>query len=80
MHAQIEYGLCPATMTQATIPLLQKEPALWEALREKLFSDRYDPADVPVAKKELYLARDGHDRKAGRIRRSRQYDRGSPRY
>jgi putative acyl-CoA dehydrogenase len=51
MHAQIEYGLCPATMTQATIPLLQKEPALWEALREKLFSDRYDPADVPVAKK-----------------------------
>jgi putative acyl-CoA dehydrogenase len=51
MHAQIEYGLCPATMTQASIPLLQKEPALWEALREKLFSDRYDPSDVPVAKK-----------------------------
>ena len=52
MHAQIEYGtLCPATMTQASIPLLQKEPALWEALREKLFSDRYDPSDVPIAKK-----------------------------
>jgi putative acyl-CoA dehydrogenase len=52
MHAQIEYGtLCPATMTQASIPLLQKEPALWEALREKLFIDRYDPSDVPIAKK-----------------------------
>ncbi len=52
MHAQIEYGtLCPATMTQASIPLLQKEPALWEVLREKLFSDRYDPSDVPIAKK-----------------------------
>jgi len=52
MHAQIEYGtLCPATMTQASIPLLQKEPALWETLREKLFSDRYDPSDVPIAKK-----------------------------
>src|SRR5258708_40237033 len=52
MHAQIEYGtLCPATMTQASIPLLQKEPALWETLREKLFSDRYDPSDVPIAEK-----------------------------
>jgi putative acyl-CoA dehydrogenase len=52
MHAQIEYGsLCPATMTQASIPLLQREPALWEVLREKLFSDRYDPSDLPIAKK-----------------------------
>src|SRR5260370_6441541 len=52
MHAQIEYStLCPATMTQASIPLLQKEPALWEALREKLFSDTYDASDVPIAKK-----------------------------
>jgi putative acyl-CoA dehydrogenase len=43
---QIEYGtLCPATMTQASIPLLQKEPVQWETLKDKLFSDDYDPSD-----------------------------------
>ncbi|AOK57775.1 DNA alkylation response protein [Burkholderia ubonensis] len=52
LHGQIEAGtLCPATMTQAAIPVLQKEPALWEMLRDKLYSDVYDPRDVPVANK-----------------------------
>ncbi|AOJ61119.1 DNA alkylation response protein [Burkholderia ubonensis] len=52
LHGQIEAGtLCPATMTQAAIPVLQKEPALWEMLRDKLYSDVYDPRDVPVADK-----------------------------
>ncbi|KVD47692.1 DNA alkylation response protein [Burkholderia ubonensis] len=52
LHGQIEAGtLCPATMTQAAIPVLQKEPALWEMLRDKLYSDVYDPRDVPVAAK-----------------------------
>jgi putative acyl-CoA dehydrogenase len=52
LHGQIEHGtLCPATMTQASIPVLQKEPALWEQLRDKLYSNVYDPRDVPVAQK-----------------------------
>ncbi|RQR62936.1 DNA alkylation response protein [Burkholderia sp. Bp9126] len=52
LHGQIEAGtLCPATMTQAAIPVLQKEPALWDLLRERLYSDTYDPRDVPVAQK-----------------------------
>ncbi|MBN3793264.1 acyl-CoA dehydrogenase family protein, partial [Burkholderia sp. Ac-20353] len=52
LHGQIEAGtLCPATMTQAAIPVLQKEPALWDLLRDKLYSDVYDPRDVPVAQK-----------------------------
>ena len=57
MHAQIEYGtLCPATMTQASIPLLQKEPALWETLGDKLFSDEYDPSDRPISgKRSIWL-------------------------
>ncbi|MCM3378023.1 hypothetical protein M3654_23715, partial [Bacillus licheniformis] len=43
LHGQIEAGtLCPATMTQAAIPVLQKEPALWDLLRDKLYSDAYD--------------------------------------
>jgi putative acyl-CoA dehydrogenase len=57
MHAQIEYGtLCPATMTQASIPLLQKEPALWDILKDKLFSDDYDPSDGPISgKRSIWL-------------------------
>ncbi|CAN0617660.1 putative acyl-CoA dehydrogenase AidB [Burkholderia multivorans] len=57
LHGQIEAGtLCPATMTQASIPVLQKEPALWEALRDKLYGDAYDPRDVPVpAKRSIWL-------------------------
>ena len=57
MHAQIEHGtLCPATMTQASIPLLQQEPALWNTLGDKLFSDEHDPADRPVfGKRSIWL-------------------------
>jgi putative acyl-CoA dehydrogenase len=57
MHAQIEYGcLCPATMTQASIPLLQREAALWSELKDKLYSDSYDPSDVRAAdKRSLWL-------------------------
>ncbi len=52
LHGQVEQGtLCPATMTQASIPLLQREPALWEQLRGKLYSRAYDPRDVPVQDK-----------------------------
>ncbi|MDE2401994.1 MAG: acyl-CoA dehydrogenase family protein [Burkholderiales bacterium] len=52
LHGQVEAGtLCPATMTQAAIPLLQKEPALWAQLQDKLYSPDYDPRDVPLADK-----------------------------
>ncbi|NUZ04261.1 acyl-CoA dehydrogenase family protein [Piscinibacter koreensis] len=52
LHGQVEAGtLCPATMTLASIPVLQKEPALREALQDKLFSSAYDARDVPLADK-----------------------------
>ncbi|MDR0225831.1 MAG: acyl-CoA dehydrogenase family protein [Burkholderiaceae bacterium] len=52
MHGQVEQGtLCPATMTTAAIPLLQKEPVLWQQLRDKLYSPVYDARDVPVHEK-----------------------------
>ncbi|MDR6213736.1 isovaleryl-CoA dehydrogenase [Paracidovorax wautersii] len=52
LHGQIEQGtLCPATMTQASIPLLRKEPALWAQLQQPLCSTAYDPRDVPAADK-----------------------------
>ena len=53
LHGQVEAGtLCPATMTLASIPVLMKEPALFAALQPKLWSNRYDARDVPVAQKE----------------------------
>lgn len=52
LHGQVEQGtLCPATMTTAAIALLQKEPALWQLLQDKLYSHAYDPRDAPVAGK-----------------------------
>ncbi len=52
LHGQVEQGsLCPATMTTASIPVLQKEPALWALLQDKLYSDAYDPSDVPLGQK-----------------------------
>src|SRR5574337_893931 len=52
LHGQVEQGtLCPATMTQAAIPLLQKEEALWAQLKDKLYSDAYDARDLPAADK-----------------------------
>src|SRR5882672_9355039 len=50
LHGQVEAGsLCPATMTQAAIPVLQKQPALWAQLKDQLLSTDYDPRDVPLA-------------------------------
>ncbi|SPE26538.1 putative acyl-CoA dehydrogenase AidB [Burkholderiales bacterium] len=52
LHSQVEAGtMCPASMTQACIPLLQKEPALWAQLGEKLYARGYDARDVPVEQK-----------------------------
>ena len=49
LHAQLESGsLCPLTMTFASIPVLQQEPALYASLREQLLSRRHDPRDIPL--------------------------------
>jgi len=66
LHGQIEGGaLCPATMTLASIPVLQKEPALFDTLREKLYSPRYDPRDVPIEAKESMWVGMGMTEKQG---------------
>ncbi|MGE0311809.1 MAG: acyl-CoA dehydrogenase family protein [Lautropia sp.] len=52
LHGQAEAGtLCPATMTQASIPLLQREPALWARVGAKLVDHRHDPRDLPLEHK-----------------------------
>jgi putative acyl-CoA dehydrogenase len=49
LHAQLESGsLCPLTMTFASIPVLQQEPALYASLQEQLLSRRHDPRDIPL--------------------------------
>ena len=52
MASQVEAGtMCPATMTQASIPLLAREPALAGLTNERLLSTEYDARDVPIAEK-----------------------------
>ncbi|GAB3334967.1 acyl-CoA dehydrogenase family protein [Marivirga atlantica] len=57
LMSQIEAGsMCPTTMTQGAIPLIAREPALWEKLSKKLLSHSYDERDVPIAeKKSLWI-------------------------
>ena len=57
LHGQVEQGtLCPATMTQAAIPLLRNEPALWAQLEGRLHSRTHDPRDLPAhAKAGIWL-------------------------
>ncbi len=66
LHGQIEQGtLCPATMTTAAIPLLQREPALWEQLQGKLLSTEYDERDLPVGEKRSMWVGMGMTEKQG---------------
>ncbi len=66
LQGQVEAGvLCPATMTQAAIPVLQKEPALWAQLQDKLVSTDYDERDVPIAQKRSILIGMGMTEKQG---------------
>ncbi|WP_349741745.1 acyl-CoA dehydrogenase family protein [Roseateles cavernae] len=52
LHGQIEAGtLCPATMTQAAIPVLAREPALYARLGPGLLSRAHDPRDLPLDQK-----------------------------
>lgn len=66
MQAQVESGsLCPTTMTFASIPVLQNEPALFAALKEKLFSREHDPRDLPIEQKKSILIGMGMTEKQG---------------
>jgi putative acyl-CoA dehydrogenase len=66
LHAQLESGsLCPLTMTFASIPVLQREPALFETLRERLFSREHDPRDLPLAQKRTAMIGMGMTEKQG---------------
>jgi putative acyl-CoA dehydrogenase len=49
LHGQVEAGsLCPATMTQAAIPVLARQPELFAPLRDKLFSHEHDAREAPI--------------------------------
>ena len=66
LHAQLESGsLCPLTMTFASIPVLQREPALYATLRDKLLSREHDPRDVPLAQKHSMMVGMGMTEKQG---------------
>lgn len=66
LHGQVEAGtLCPATMTQAAIPVIEKEPALWAAMKDQLFSNQYDARDVPLAQKQSIWVGMGMTEKQG---------------
>jgi putative acyl-CoA dehydrogenase len=66
MHGQVEAGtLCPATMTQAAIPLIQREPALWSAMKDQLLSPVYDQRDLPLSSKRSLWVGMGMTEKQG---------------
>ncbi|WP_144110876.1 isovaleryl-CoA dehydrogenase [Paraburkholderia sp. BCC1886] len=66
LHAQLESGsLCPLTMTFASIPVLQREPALFDLLRDKLYTREHDPRDVPLSQKRSAMIGMGMTEKQG---------------
>ncbi|HEY2000063.1 isovaleryl-CoA dehydrogenase [Paraburkholderia sp.] len=66
LHAQLESGsLCPLTMTFASIPVLQREPALFETLRDKLYAREHDARDVPLTHKTSAMIGMGMTEKQG---------------
>ena len=66
LHAQLESGsLCPLTMTFASIPVLQREPALFDTLRERLYTREHDARDVPLAAKRSMMIGMGMTEKQG---------------
>ncbi|CBJ39536.1 isovaleryl CoA dehydrogenase [Ralstonia solanacearum CMR15] len=66
MQAQIESGsLCPATMTFASIPVLQKETALFADLAPRLYAREHDARDLPWRQKTAILIGMGMTEKQG---------------
>jgi putative acyl-CoA dehydrogenase len=84
LHGQLESGsLCPPTMTFASIPVLQKEPALYATLRDALLSREHDPRDIPLSEgKRSMLVGMGMTEKQGgsdvRSNRTRAHAAGTP--
>ena len=65
LHGQVEAGsLCPATMTQAAIPVLAREP-LFGALRDGLLARTHDPRDLPMPHKRALWIGMGMTEKQG---------------
>lgn len=66
MQAQIESGtLCPATMTFASIPVLQNETALFADLGPRLYAREHDARDLPWRQKTAILVGMGMTEKQG---------------
>lgn len=66
MHSQIESGsTCPTTMTQACIPVMRRNPALYAALRDKLASNEHDARDIPLEAKTSVTVGMGMTEKQG---------------
>jgi putative acyl-CoA dehydrogenase len=84
LHAQLESGsLCPLTMTFASIPVLQKEPALYETLRAQLLSREHDARDIPLTegKRSMMIGMGMTEKQGGsdvRSNRTRAYPLGAP--
>ena len=66
LQTQVESGtLCPVTMTFASIPVLQNEPALFAQLKDKLYARSHDPRDLPIAQKHSIMVGMGMTEKQG---------------
>ena len=74
LSGQIECGnLCPNSMTFGSISVIQKEPALWKQLGEKLLSTEYDERDIPISqKKSIWLGMGMTEKQGGSDVRSNQ--------
>ncbi|MDR2851808.1 MAG: acyl-CoA dehydrogenase family protein [Burkholderiaceae bacterium] len=66
MHSQIEPGsCCPSVMTKASIPVLQRNPALLHDLWPKLADTVHDPRDIPLTHKRSITVGMGLTEKQG---------------
>ncbi len=66
LHGQIEAGsLCPVTMTFASIPVLQREPALFAGLADRLRARDYDARELPLTAKRSAMIGMGMTEKQG---------------
>ncbi|EOR04543.1 acyl-CoA dehydrogenase family protein [Acinetobacter tandoii] len=74
LSGQVECGsLCPTAMTLGSIPLLQREPELWEKIGTQLLSTEYDECDVPISqKKSIWLGMGMTEKQGGSDVRANQ--------
>jgi len=74
MHVQIEAGsACPTTMTKASIPVLQRNPALFDFLWPKLADTVHDARDMVIdAKRSITVGMGMTEKQGGSDLRSNQ--------